>query len=306
MTFTPPSPRKNPVLLCIGETLTPALEGILRLRTNIIYQANAHQVLGEASENTPDAIILNLDTTPGYEDFLIQRAASHRLLKVPCLVLSEQCQPWNLAPHLMNEFYFGPFQSALFQKRLDTFFKFHVHTHRHDDHVLDAEQLAQMAYYDVLTDLPNRQFFETKLKKVIQNSRVSLEPFSLLFFDLDGFKHMNDRLGHEAGDWLLRQVAQRVRRNIRRQDMVARLGGDEFALILLNVYEPKMVESIGQRILYLLSEPYHYDGSDINITVSIGCARFPEDSMNSEHLKKIADRRMYKAKEKGKSCLVFS
>jgi diguanylate cyclase (GGDEF)-like protein/PAS domain S-box-containing protein len=169
------------------------------------------------------------------------------------------------------------------------------------ERVRAEEQLAHQAHYDALTGLPNRTLFFARAKEAV----LKAEPFALLYLDLDGFKRVNDTLGHAAGDALLEVVAERLSACTRARDTVARLGGDEFTVVLAGVSERAQVSAVAKEILSSIAQPITVIGQEVFVGVSIGCAMFPEDGASLDHLQKSADHAMYHAKGAGKSRLCF-
>jgi diguanylate cyclase (GGDEF)-like protein len=168
------------------------------------------------------------------------------------------------------------------------------------------ERIQYLASHDSLTGLPNREMFNGLLRHSIDSARRHDQPFALLFIDLDRFKIINDSLGHDAGDILLVEVANRLRGALRAGDVVARLGGDEFVVILAEASDRGDVEHIAGVLLALLSEPMQLGGHECHITASIGIAMFPDNGGETETLTKSADMAMYLAKEDGKNGFRFS
>jgi diguanylate cyclase (GGDEF)-like protein/PAS domain S-box-containing protein len=165
-----------------------------------------------------------------------------------------------------------------------------------------AEKISiRSANYDFLTGLPNRSYFLNHLDQDVKRAERSGLAFALLFIDLDGFKDVNDQQGHDAGDQLLQQVAQRISRCVRGTDTVARLGGDEFTVILTDVNNVPDVEILVQEMLVALATPFSIIGKDVQISASIGITLYPEDASTPEELLKNADQAMYAAKNAGKS-----
>ncbi len=166
------------------------------------------------------------------------------------------------------------------------------------------EKLAQMAYYDTLTELPNRTMLKSHLKKVLARANRKEHEVTIMFMDLDGFKDVNDSLGHDIGDALLKEVANRLNESVREEDLISRLGGDEFILVFEETNQ-KEITIIADRILKNISEAYLLSGEKVSITPSIGIASYPEDGMNIESLIRNADKAMYLAKNKGKTNYQF-
>ena len=169
----------------------------------------------------------------------------------------------------------------------------------------DAERIRFLAYYDALTGLPNRTLLADRMAKAIATAQRNGTRVALLFMDLDGFKHVNDSLGHLLGDTLLQRVAERLGQQTRRADTLARFGGDEFVVLLTEVEGPDSIATAARRCLDALSTPFALDGHDIDITASIGISVYPDDGDALEALIKNADTAMYQAKESGRSQFRF-
>jgi diguanylate cyclase (GGDEF)-like protein/PAS domain S-box-containing protein len=169
------------------------------------------------------------------------------------------------------------------------------------DRKLAEEQVAYQAYHDALTALPNRALFRDRLNQALARAQRHRVGLAVLFLDLDHFKLINDTLGHSIGDWLLKEIALRLRTSVRDGDTVARLGGDEFTILLPEVSEGEDAAHVAQKILDTISEPLRWDNHDIYITTSIGISLSPSDGEDSETLIKSADNAMYRAKELGRN-----
>jgi diguanylate cyclase (GGDEF)-like protein len=163
------------------------------------------------------------------------------------------------------------------------------------------ERIEYLASHDSLTDLPNRETFNGLLHEAIDEAHRHDRRFAVLFIDLDRFKVINDSLGHEAGDLLLLEVANRLRGALRATDVVARLGGDEFVVILDQCGEIDGVQRIATALLTALAEPMELAGHECHTTASIGIAMYPTNGSDVQTLTKNADMAMYLAKEDGKN-----
>jgi diguanylate cyclase (GGDEF)-like protein/PAS domain S-box-containing protein len=163
------------------------------------------------------------------------------------------------------------------------------------------QRLQTLAHFDNLTGLPNRSLFFDRLDQAIHMARRQQMEFSLLFIDLDGFKEANDTHGHDFGDRVLQEVAQRLSLHVRESDTVARVGGDEFTVILNHLKPGKKPESVLQAMLHSLSQPYHFDGKVSHLSASIGISLFPNDGEQSDLLIKHADTAMYDVKRNNKN-----
>ncbi len=162
-------------------------------------------------------------------------------------------------------------------------------------------QLEQIAYVDPLTGLANRRLFEDEMRERIRTITSSGGCFTLLLIDLDGFKKINDTLGHDAGDALLKVTAQRLVAAVRETDHVARLGGDEFAVVLAQTCELLSVEIVCRRILKSITEPVPFRDTTMRVSASIGSARCPSQGTASDALYKCADLALYQAKGSGRN-----
>jgi diguanylate cyclase len=157
------------------------------------------------------------------------------------------------------------------------------------------ERVAYLAYHDPLTDLPNRSLLSDRMQQALLTSKREKKWLTLLLLDLDGFKEVNDALGHQAGDRVLQQVAARLRRTLRESDTIARLGGDEFA-VLLPLTDLTGAEQTARKILQDLDQPFLLDGRPLVVRASIGVAGFPAHASNTHELLQKADAAMYVAK----------
>jgi diguanylate cyclase (GGDEF)-like protein/PAS domain S-box-containing protein len=167
------------------------------------------------------------------------------------------------------------------------------------------EKIKHSANYDFLTGLPNRSLFRDRLEREVKHSGRTGLPIALLFIDLDGFKEVNDRLGHDAGDSLLQQAAQRISSCVRGTDTVARFGGDEFTVILTEVNKIAHLEIQAREIIEELAKPFFVVGTDVCISGSTGITLFPRDAATPEELLRNADQAMYVAKHGGRNRFSF-
>ncbi|MGE5467635.1 MAG: diguanylate cyclase domain-containing protein [Ignavibacteria bacterium] len=168
------------------------------------------------------------------------------------------------------------------------------------------EQVRQLAYYDSLTELPNRRLLLDRLGQALAQARRHHYSMAVMFLDLDRFKQINDTLGHEAGDDLLRQVAVRWRSCMRSGDTVCRSGGDEFIVVLPEIAQVQDAALVAGKMVNALDEPVVVAGQDVRVTTSIGIAVYPIDGTDDvQELMKKADRAMYAAKAQGRNCYCF-
>ena len=170
---------------------------------------------------------------------------------------------------------------------------------------LAEEAVKLAATHDALTGLPNRVMFNQRLGHAIEQSRRHKRHLAVMFIDLDRFKIINDTLGHEAGDEMLREVAQRFKTKLRTSDTVARLGGDEFVVLIEEIPDPPYVGSVAQKLATVLNSGFIISGQEYHVTGSIGISTYPDDGEDVPTLLKNADIAMYRAKEQGRNTFQF-
>ena len=161
--------------------------------------------------------------------------------------------------------------------------------------------LDYQAHYDTLTELPNRALVNDRIEQAIEKAKRNSSKFALLFIDLDHFKEINDSLGHDIGDEILKTVSKRLREVVRDEDTVARLGGDEFTVLLEELSQVQDVSLIANNILEVLSKSINIDDNILYVSSSIGISIYPDDGELTQNLLKYADSAMYKAKEEGRN-----
>jgi diguanylate cyclase (GGDEF)-like protein len=164
------------------------------------------------------------------------------------------------------------------------------------------EEISRLAYIDAVTQLPNRHRFDLDLEEQINHSRRNDEGFSLLYLDLDGFKLVNDKYGHVSGDFMLAEIAQRLKQSLRNTDLTYRIGGDEFALLIPGANTKEDVALVAEKLLVRIIEPIEFNKHIHSISASIGIAFYPTSALNARSLIELADNAMYKAKARGKNC----
>jgi diguanylate cyclase (GGDEF)-like protein len=165
------------------------------------------------------------------------------------------------------------------------------------------EQLKEQAYKDTLGGVPNRRYIVEQIEELISGEQS--QPFTLMFIDLDGFKEVNDTMGHDAGDALVVSTANRIKHVIRQHDTLARLGGDEFTVLVSGVTELTTISRIAENIRVSIEMPFEIMAESISITASIGICCYPDSGSSVESIMKKADLAMYAAKEAGRNCFRF-
>jgi diguanylate cyclase (GGDEF)-like protein len=171
--------------------------------------------------------------------------------------------------------------------------------------VQHAQRVEYLAYHDGLTALPNRSLFNKLLSQAIRQAQRNEGQLAVAFIDLDRFKQINDTLGHEAGDAVLKEVASRLKACLRGSDTVARLGGDEFVVLLTQLQEVRSAATVAQKIITAIAKPFMLLGQEFRVTASIGISIYPADGRDEQTLTKNADIAMYQAKEDGKNTFQF-
>ncbi|TAF07237.1 MAG: CHASE2 domain-containing protein [Nostocales cyanobacterium] len=207
-----------------------------------------------------------------------------------------------------NLFLVGVIRDITQRKQIEEELKHTANDLFRSNHELKIQEnhLRQLAYYDTLTGLSNRKFFHEQLEESLHWSQTHNFMLGLLFIDLDGFKTINDTLGHDMGDHLLVVIAQRLNHALRSSDTVSRLGGDEFTVILRAIANDQVAATVAAKLLSVITEPIVLDGHVTKVSASIGISIYPINGKNSETLIKQADTAMYQAKHLGKNRYEFA
>ena len=169
----------------------------------------------------------------------------------------------------------------------------------------DDGKMTHLAFFDQLTNIPNRQLFAEHIKHSIENAKRQNNSFCILFLDLDDFKTINDSVGHQGGDQILIQIAQKLEASVRKSDVVCRFGGDEFLIMLNHITTKRDIETVLQKIISVFDESIQVGEHFFNLTASIGISVYPFDGQEEDSLIKNADIAMFKAKENGKNQFIF-
>lgn len=182
---------------------------------------------------------------------------------------------------------------------------FMIQAHDITERKEDEERILFQANYDELTGLPNRALFLDRLNQTLANAERTRTNVGVMFIDLDGFKLVNDTLGHDVGDLLLQETSERLKKCVRNTDTVSRFGGDEFTILMPNLHDPRDAPLVASRILESIAQPFHLKGNDSFVSTSIGITVYPEDAKEAGDLLRNADSAMYQAKERGKANYQF-
>lgn len=270
--------------------------------------------LGLCTQNGADAVILDSSLPGGMDGFAacVAVRALTEAENTPILVVTESedigliCRAYEAGA---TDFMAKPANIPVLVCRL----RYLLCTSRQmAGRLLESERrLQRLANYDGLTDLPNRQFFREYLQHMVTLGRRQGLKLAVLFMDLDGFKRLNDTLGHSLGDQVLQAAGERLQMGLRGSDILARtdtsqsgsslarLGGDEFTVLLSAIARSEDAATVADRMLANFAQPFHIGGHELYTTTSIGIAIFPEDGGTGDELLKNADLAMYSAKRKG-------
>lgn len=271
------------------------LDGKKRIFTDTCQLKDIQSAIQYFASNCPQCCIINYDIPDGSaKDLLIALSKNHRRPDFP-IVLSTGLGQERLAVDLMQM----GVQDYIVKNEL-THSSF-LHTLKNAMRTFSLQkQLKQMAHYDSLTGLLNRSLFMNRLEQTVNEAKRYERTLSLISLDIDYFKQINDTYGHDAGDRILRIVAERIRECVRHSDSVARLGGDEFLILLPNAASHEG-HYVAQKLLKHVPKPIHLDNIVLYVYPSIGLANFPETANDHQELLKQVDTALYKAKEQGRS-----
>ncbi len=278
--------------LADAEWIARSLKRLEDYQIECFHEENIDQALTWLQCRNVDIILLGLTllNSQGCENFHVLQGMAP---DTPILVLSEMSNE-DLAVQVVHE---GA-QDYLVKGHADE-----RGLHRSVLYTVERNRsqryLTHLANYDQLTGLPNRRLFFDRFEQALNRARRSDECVALLFVDLDHFKDINDSLGHQAGDLLLKRAADRLRTCLREYDTVARMGGDEFALILEDHVSVSQAHAIARRVLHLVAEPFPLEDREVFISASIGVTLFPFDDHGEDVLLQHADIAMYQAKRHG-------
>jgi diguanylate cyclase (GGDEF)-like protein len=259
----------------------------------ILEAGNGQSVLALCARAMPDIILIDaiMPELDGFEACKKIRQL-HDGADVPILMVTSLEDEQSIA-HAFSvgatDYITKPVNFSVLRQRVNRL----LQTSRIERHV------RQLAYHDALTGLPNRAYFNQQLRHKISRASLNNKQLAVLFLDLDRFKMINDSLGHDAGDLVLKAAAERISRCVRKSDFVARLGGDEFTVVFEDIETPEIAAEISKKICDALRAPFVFLHQRMFISASIGIAVYPSDGIDMNTLLKHADTAMFKAKEAG-------
>jgi two-component system cell cycle response regulator len=268
--------------------------------TEISSTRDPGQVCRLHGENRYDLILLDIQM-PGMDGFQVMESLRALEADGYLPVLAITAQPGHKLRALRDgakDFISKPFDLAEVLVRVRNMLEVRL---LHEAARTHGKALEALALNDPLTGLANRRLLDDRIAMALVNARRTGGAMALLYLDLDGFKQVNDTLGHGAGDTLLKTVAQRLVATVREVDTVARVGGDEFMVALWQVHDSEHAMAVAQRVIEAVAQPCDIEGNELNITTSVGIGVYPLDGEHSEALMKNADLALYEAKRSGKN-----
>jgi len=259
-----------------------------------------HAVCALHRDNRYDLILLDLQM-PGLDGFQVMEGLKEIEADgyLPVLVIT--AQPGHKLQALTagaKDFISKPFDLVEVKTRIHNMLEVRLLYRQLEQY---SRALESQALHDALTGLPNRRLLMDRLSLAIAHARRNTSTMAVMFLDLDGFKQVNDTLGHEAGDTLLSMVADRLVAAVREEDTVARMGGDEFVIGLWEAAHADGVAGLASKVIQAVSRPYRIQGREVRITASVGVAIYPKHGKEAETLMKRADQALYEAKRAGKN-----
>ena len=281
---------------------TRLLELILRSAgyARISSTTDSRAVCALHRDNHFDLIILDLQM-PGMDGFEVMEGLKAIEMDgyIPVLVIT--AHPGHQQRALQagaKDFVSKPFDRTEVLTRVHNLLEVRL-LYRHIER--DNEMLESMALHDQLTGLANRRLLADRLSMAVVHARRNKSAMAVLYLDLDGFKELNDRLGHGAGDSLLKMVALRLLETVREEDTVARPGGDEFILVLWHIERPEYAATVARKVIEALALPFDIEGHTVSISTSVGVGIYPVHGEDGDTLTASADLALYEAKHAGKN-----
>lgn len=278
------------------------LEEILRQTgyRHLTSTMNPHEVRELHRSHHYDLILLDLQM-PGMDGFQVMEGLKEIETNGYAPILVVTAQPGQKQRALASgakDFVAKPFDLIELKTRIRNMLEVRLLYKRLADQNAVLESLA---LHDVLTGLPNRRLLLDRLSLALIHARRNRCTMAVMFLDLDGFKQINDTLGHDGGDMVLRLVADRLVATVRQEDTVARLGGDEFVIALHEAINVDQVAKLVSKVIAAVSQPYDIQGAEVQMTVSVGVSVYPLHGRDVETLMKSADLALYEAKRAGKN-----
>ena len=278
------------------------LEQVLRHAgyTRVTATTDPHAVAAMHAGNRYDLIVLDLQM-PGMDGFQVMEALKKATDEAYLPVLAVTGEAGHKVSALQagaKDFVSKPFDWDEVLMRVHNMLEVRL---LHDAAREQARMLESMALQDPLTGLANRRLLPETMWMAIAHARRNKSAMAVLYLDLDGFKEVNDTLGHAAGDELLKSVADRLVHGVREEDTVARVGGDEFMIVLWHVIGFEDTAKVAAKLIEAVAQPYDIEGHTVSVTTSVGASVYPMHGEDSDELMKSADAALYEAKRAGKN-----
>jgi two-component system, cell cycle response regulator len=273
--------------------------------TSVASTMDSHEVCALHRNNRYDLILLDLQM-PGMDGFQVMEGLKEIETDgyLPVLVIT--AQPGHKLRALQagaKDFISKPFDLAEVLARVHNMLEVRL---LHEEARNHGKMLESLALKDPLTGLANRRLLAERMSMVLIHARRNKSAMAVVYLDLDGFKQINDTLGHSAGDVLLKMVAGRMVATVREEDTVARLGGDEFIIVLWHVSDTDDAARVALKVIEAVSQPYAIEGHTVSITTSAGVGIYPVHGEDADTLMKSADLALYEAKRAGKNAYRIS
>jgi diguanylate cyclase (GGDEF) domain len=268
--------------------------------TCVASTMDPHDVCDLHRNNRYDLILLDLQM-PDMDGFQVMEGLKEIEIDSYLSVLAVTAQPAHKLRALQagaKDFVSKPFDMAEVLMRVHNLLEVRL---LHDAARSYGKTLEALALQDPLTGLANRRFLAERMRIALDHGRKNKSAMAVVYLDLDGFKHINDRLGHGAGDALLKMVAERLVAAVREEDTVARLGGDEFMIALWHVSSAENAALVASKVIDVVSHPYEIEGDTVSITTSVGVSVYPVHGEDAKSLMESADLALYEAKHAGKN-----
>jgi len=268
--------------------------------TRVTSTRDPHSVCELHRENHYDLILLDL-RMPGMDGFQVMESLKELETDGYLPVLAVTAEPGHKLRALQSgakDFVSKPLDMAEVLMRVRNMVEVRLLHEAARNH---AKMLEELALNDPLTGLANRRLLDDRMAMALVHAQRHKSAMAVIYLDLDGFKEINDTLGHGVGDVLLKMVAKRLLTTVREEDTVARLGGDEFAIALWHVSGIEYAASVAARAIAAVAQPYDIEGNVVDITTSAGVSIYPVHGRNAETLMKNADLALYLAKAEGKN-----
>ena len=265
----------------------------------------SHTVCGLHRANHYDLILLDLQM-PGMDGFAVMEGLKEIDADGYAPILAITAQPGHKLRALAcgaKDFVAKPFDLVEVKTRIRNMLEVRL-LYKQLEH--SGRAMESLALHDPLTGLPNRRLLMDRLSLAIAHARRNKGTMAVMYLDLDGFKLINDTLGHDAGDTLLSMVAARLLASVRQEDTVARLGGDEFMIALWELGHADDIDKLAAKVVEAVSQPYDIQGHTVNVTASVGVGMYPADGEAAELLMKSADQALFEAKHSGKNAYRLS